>query len=247
MGKVRETFERLKRNILSFRIRLQESNIRASVEKKLMLEEKLARIEMGERSVGACANAEARRRILNTCEKMNESGGDELTYRYRKLKDSAAYVSVKNIFKLPRRFMLVSRLTRYISLLLTIIETSAFALAFVILLALSLPFTVIGYIVYWLIGRRRFERYAEQISKQSESGIVILMYSTRDKRRIKNTDASLYAEDGKAVLKIDLDPSFGMMNVGIDHHRCYYGRPRFKEYLEKKNMIKTSDITVIRL
>ncbi len=246
MGKIKDLYRRIYLNILSLRIQLQESTIRTSVEKKLLLEEKAAKLEQGENS-DECANAEAQRRILNTCQRIKETSSSEIAYRYKKITDSFVYSSVKNIFKLPRRFMLVSKITVYVSTALTIIETSAFALVFAIVLLLSLPFTFIGYVVYGLTGTRRFKRVSARLSEDSKKGITVLIYSTKDKQKIKNINASSYGTDGRAVLKINDNPTIFAMNAGVDKYGCYYGRMRFWEFVEKKNVLSTDDITVIRL
>ncbi len=246
MGRITDLFEKIYLNVLELRIRLQESTIRTAVEKKLLLEEKAVQLEIGKCS-DEYFNAEIQRRILNVCEGIKKRSGSRIAYRYKKITDSFAYSSVKNLFKLPRRFSLLSKLAVYISTVVAVIETSAFALTLVIMLILSLPFTLVGYTVYGTLGKRRFEKFAKKLALDSEKGVTVLIYSTNDKRKIKNINASAYAKNGRSVLKINGDQAILTMNVGIDRYGCYYAGTRFREYMEKNNVISTDDITVIRL
>ncbi len=239
MGRIKDALKKTRLGILSLRVKLQESNIRSCTEKKLILEEKLAKLQGGENCTEICVLAQARRRMLNARQKSDDRSGDELTYAYHKIKNSTVYTSVRGLFRIPRRFVFISKL---VSTLFAVVQTSIFAL----LSLLLLPFLALGYIVYGLLGYRQYKKYAAQIASRSKNGAVILIYHTKD-TNVKNINASAYQNGENAVVKIDASPSLLFMRTGVDKNGCYYGRERFLEYLKKKDVLCADSTTLIRL
>ncbi len=240
MGRLKDSLKKIKFQILSFRLHLHCATVRTAEEKKIKTESAIARLNGGNEAQKICAELEARRRITAIDEYIEESSEKELTYRYKKLKGSFAYTSVMGLFKLPRRFMLVTRISKFISVFFTVVEAGAF---FIILLLL-LPFFVLIYTFYASSDLYRRKRYADRIFSQSPNGIAVIIYSGKEKT--ERIDASAYKDFG-TVIKVRQNAPFFSVAVGVDRYGCYYAKSGFLDYLRKRNSQNRTDITIIRL
>lgn len=231
---MREKIKSLYVKWLDFRIMSHELRIINTEEKRLKLIIKKASLTSGDVTSGVLASA--RLRVSKYRQRELESVEEKVNYTYSKIKFNPITEFFKTLFSISRKYRFMTGFLGYLSLIISALQTGAvfvFSSAFAIL---TLPFTILTYILIAIPRRIRTVRMCEDFLNSGKSISLVIADGVKYEKIEEGYSKQLFdhvSEKG-ICLVITSDAGHGFSSVKKIKDDLYICTRRFASQLGKR-------------